>query len=79
MYLHLGAGVTICLKELIGIFDYGLVNSVANQEYWQTAQWDNKITALEGKAKSIVVTEKKIYVVPVSRTTLTRRWQQNQY
>lgn len=73
VYIHLGAEVSICSDEVIGIFDYKLSEFPLFQEYIDSARWENRIFVIEGETKSVVITLKKLYFTPVSRSTLARR------
>lgn len=74
MYLHLGADISIIADEIIGIFDYDLVNFPCFKELLELAQWNNTVVKMEGKTKSIVLTQDRLYLVPLSRATLAKRW-----
>ena len=78
MYLHLGADVAIRSKDIIGIFDYKLVDHDSFKEFMEGADWaGNIVEVLESSAKSVVVTDKKVYLAPVSKATLVRRCRKN--
>jgi len=74
MFLHLGADISIYAGEVIGIFDYGLIESDSFREFIELAQWNDKIYKLDGEPKSVVLTANRIYYVSVSRATLAKRW-----
>ena len=74
MYLHLGAEVSVIADDVIGIFDYGLINSPSVKELVELCEWNNTVVRIEGKPKSIIITQDQLYLVPLSRGTLARRW-----
>lgn len=74
MFLHLGGEVSVDLGDIIGVFDYKLLDTVTFREFLQFSQWDCQVVTLGGETKSLVVAQGKIYLTPVSRATLARRW-----
>ncbi|MDD2282655.1 MAG: DUF370 domain-containing protein [Eubacteriales bacterium] len=75
MFLHLGAEVSVYAGDVIGIFDYRLSGFDSFKEFLAFSKWSSQVFVLEGKTKSIVITNDKIYLTPVSRATLVRRWE----
>lgn len=75
MFLHLGAEVSVYAGDLIGILDYRLSEFDSFKEFLAFSEWNSQVVILEGKTKSIVITDGKIYLTPVSRATLVRRWE----
>lgn len=73
VYLHLGGDISIYAGDIVGIFDYRLVNSAAFNEFIKFSTWNKRIRQIEGASKSIVITKDTIFFVPVSRATLVRR------
>lgn len=79
MFLHLGENVVVPIKDIIGIFDleatrYG---SDTNQ-FLRMAEEDGFVERITNeKPKSFVIAEvnkmSKIYLSPISSTTLTKR------
>lgn len=79
MFLHLGENVVVPIKDIIGIFDlettrYG---SDTNQ-FLRMAEEDGFVERITSeKPKSFVIAEvnkmSKIYLSPISSTTLTKR------
>lgn len=74
MYLHLGSGISLFAHDVIGIFDYNIICTPPFQELLELARWNDGIIELEGKPKSVVLTSGQLYLVPVSRATLAKRW-----
>jgi len=77
VYLHLGSDVSVYSGDVVGIFDYKLVNTSSFKEFLDAAQWNNHVLKIEGKPKSVVITNKNIFLAPVSRSTLARRWKKH--
>ncbi|MDD4657514.1 MAG: DUF370 domain-containing protein [Eubacteriales bacterium] len=75
MFLHLGAEVSVYGGDIIGIFDYRLSEFDSFKEFLTFSEWNSQVVILEGKTKSIVITDGKIFLTPVSRATLVRRWE----
>lgn len=73
VYLHLGGDVSVYSEDIIGIFDYKLINSNSFREFIKFSQWSKSVQRIEGSPKTIVLTENIIFFVPVSRATLVRR------
>lgn len=73
VYLHLGGDVSVYYEDLIGIFDYKLINSSSFREFIKFSQWSKNVHKIEGTPKTIVLTKNIIFFVPVSRATLVRR------
>lgn len=74
MYLHLGADISIIAEDVIAIFDYDLIEAPSVKEMIELGEWNKAVNKLKGTPKSIVLTLDKLYLVPLSRTTLARRW-----
>jgi len=75
MFLHLGAEVSVYAGDIIGIFAYRLTEFDFFKEFLSFSKWNNQVLILEGKTKSIVITDNNIYLTPVSQATLVRRWE----
>ncbi|MGI6365733.1 MAG: extracellular matrix regulator RemB [Bacillota bacterium] len=75
MYLHLGADISVIADDIIGIFDYDLIHLPYFKELLELAEWNNSVVRMEGKTKSVVLTQDQLYLVPLSRATLARRWE----
>lgn len=74
MYLHLGADISVIADDVIGIFDYNLIMDPSVKELVELGDWNNAVYKLNGTSKSLVLTLNKIYLVPLARSTLARRW-----
>ena len=75
MYLHLGNDVLAACTELISIIDIEKQMTKETEEIMKQAQ-DNKTLVMVGKKeknKSLVICQEKVYVSPISSTTLYKR------
>ena len=81
MYLHIGNGVYVRTGEVIALWDYRLFRPAAaasNLDFLAAAGAKGQvISCTEGQEepKTLVVTEKGLYLSPVSAPTLRRRQQ----
>lgn len=73
MYLHLGQGHVVYKRDVIGIFPLE-GDTPANSEFIEGAKWGKDVTELEGTAKSMVLTAKKVFICPLTPGTLEKRW-----
>ena len=76
MLLHLGGDVVIPKKEIIAIIDIkNKSKSKSTEEFLQTADEEGfiKHVAAPGKEKSFIITNKYIYLSPISASTLKKR------
>lgn len=75
MFMHLGGDTLVSTKSIIIILNNENNNKKNNShEFLKKIQETNKIKKLEGNSyKSIVITDKMVYVSPISSTTLKKR------
>ncbi len=74
MYLHVGQAVMIREAEIIAIFDIGLLNqSDETKQFFSRLRAQDLVEGDPRRAKSMIVTEKKIYLSKISPSTLARR------
>lgn len=79
MFLHLGENVVVPLKDIIGIFDFETtMYSTDTIQFLRMAEEDGFVERItKDNPKSFVVAEvdkkSKIYLSPISSTTLTKR------
>lgn len=79
MFLHLGENVVVPLKDIIGIFDLETtMYSTDTSQFLRMAEEDGFVERItKDNPKSFVVAEvdkkSKIYLSPISSTTLTKR------
>ena len=79
MFLHLGENVVVPIKDIIGIFD--LQNTMYSSDtiqFLRLAEEDGFVERItDEQPKSFIIAEvnnkSKIYLSPISSTTLTKR------
>ena len=79
MFLHLGENVVVPVKDIIGIFD--LQNTMYSSDtiqFLRLAEEDGFVERItDERPKSFIIAEvdnmSKIYLSPISSTTLTKR------
>lgn len=74
MFIHIGNSKIIFSADLIGIFNYNSA-STRNNELLLDMATDDALYKVSGhdRPKSFVVTDKHVYMSPISPTTLSRR------
>ncbi len=77
MFLHLGGDKIVPKKEIIVIIDSKKGFSNINREFMETARGEGFVETVSelGKEKSFVITTEKIYISPISCSTLKKRSQ----
>ncbi|MBP2655666.1 MAG: hypothetical protein H6Q73_3235 [Firmicutes bacterium] len=74
MFLHLGADTIVPLKSLIAITDVKNGLSGINSDFLKVMHEESLISDVsDGNAKSFVVTDKMVYLSPISSLTLKKR------
>ncbi|MCG0238461.1 MAG: DUF370 domain-containing protein [Firmicutes bacterium] len=75
MFLHLGADVVVSLKEVISILDLRTAGKAeATREFLQACRAQNRVVQIaDGEPKSVVVTDRHVYLSPISSLTLKKR------
>lgn len=75
MFIHLGGDTLVSTKSIIIIINNeNNCKKININEYLKKVQEKNKIKKLEGdNYKSIIITDKIVYVSPISSTTLKKR------
>ncbi|SDZ65033.1 protein of unknown function [Evansella caseinilytica] len=75
MFIHLGGDTVLRSNKVIVILDHQSQDmSADNQQFLQDpGKKDTVVLISEEKPKSIVVTDEKIYLSPISSQTLKRR------
>ncbi|MEW6662578.1 MAG: extracellular matrix regulator RemB [Bacillota bacterium] len=75
MYLHLGNEIIVRKSEIIAIIDLANTKSDANKDFIKIADIEDKIEKVSNKEnmKSLVITDKKTYLLNISSTTLWKR------
>jgi hypothetical protein len=75
MFLHVGADVVVSVKHVVAIFDLrSSTRAEATREFIRLAHNDKQITDIAGgEPKSLVLTDSRIYLSPISSLTLMKR------
>ncbi|MFZ5649535.1 MAG: extracellular matrix regulator RemB [Bacillota bacterium] len=75
MFLHLGGETIVPKKDVIAILDYKKGFSIINKEFMEIAGDEGFILSISepGKEKSYIITSDKIYISPISCSTLKKR------
>ncbi len=76
MYLHLGSDISIRESEIISILDFELFRSGENKAYLEAMKKNKSViysNCLLKNARSLIVTEKKVYISAISSMTLKSR------
>lgn len=75
MFLHLGGNVVIPKKDIIAIIDMRTKTTPSTKEFLEIADDEGFIEYIsdDGKEKSFIITNKEIYISPISCTTLKKR------
>jgi hypothetical protein len=79
MFLHLGENIVVPLKDIIGIFDVETsMYSSDTAQFLRMAEEDGFVQRItKDKPKSFIIAEvdkkSKIYLSPISSSTLTKR------
>ncbi|MFZ5645082.1 MAG: extracellular matrix regulator RemB [Bacillota bacterium] len=75
MFLHLGGDTVALKKDIIAILDYKKGFSAINKEFMEIARDEGFIENIseQGKEKSYVITSDKIFISPISCSTLKKR------
>jgi len=74
MFVHIGGTQIVFNNELIGIFNLDNEESEINNEFLNTPS-NHPTSILSGseRHKSFVVTDRKVYISPISPLTLSKR------
>jgi len=78
MFLHLGGEITIPQREIMGIFDYEAIGkSPITKEFLDLARNDKNVVEISAslQVKSFIITNTKVFLSPISSTTLQKRAQ----
>lgn len=76
MFLHLGEEKSIQNKDIIGIFNYELIKkSKSTKEFIDIMTHEGVLEKVSknNKIKSFVVAKEKVFLSPISSTTLQKR------
>lgn len=74
MFLHIGQEHSILVRDIIAIIDLDTKNnSECTQEFLNTAEEEGFIVKLSKDPDSFIVTNDKVYLSPISASTLRKR------
>jgi len=75
VFLHLGSNEVVYLRDVIAIMDLRAARTSRDvQQFLRGAEMENRVVNLsDGNAKSFVICEDRVYLSPISSTTLRRR------
>lgn len=73
MFLHIGGAQIVFTRELIGIFKVNTTDEEVNAEFIAAAGAQPIEIKGSGRPKSFVLTDREIYLSPISSLTLSRR------
>lgn len=73
MFLHIGGAQIVFNRELIGIFKVNTAGEEENEGFIAAASAQPKEIKGSGRPKSFVLTDRNIYLSPISPLTLSRR------
>lgn len=78
MYIHIGGGNAVYIGDIIGIMDIeNTSTSRVTREFLRKKEEEGKIiTTSFDLPKSFVITEKYVYITPVTAQTLEKRFRQ---
>jgi hypothetical protein len=72
VYIHIGDDCVVPAREIIAIFDFKIKDSSIVEEYLDGLA-ETIISSGSGLPRSIIVTEKNVYLSPLSSRTLKKR------
>lgn len=74
MFVHIGSSQIVFSNEVIGIFNLNNEESEINNEFLNTASnHPTSILSCSDRYKSFIVTDRKVYISPISPLTLSKR------
>ncbi len=75
MFIHLGGNTLVNSKKVIAVLNgESVIGANSSKEFLKTAQEEGFIANLDQEEyKSIVITDKEIYLSPISTLTLKKR------
>ena len=75
MYLHLGGDSIIPLASVVAIIDIEDDESKITKQFYEKSREQGDIEFIDDEeyAKSMIVTDKKIFISPISAATLKKR------
>lgn len=78
MFLHLGNDFLISTENIIAIINLDQEQQLnrTTKDIIELGIAERKLTRISDKEKSLIITDDKIYLSPISSTTLQKRWQE---
>lgn len=75
MFLHLGADVVVSVKAIIAILDLRTAGGAqGTQDFLAQRRRQRRVVDIaDGEAKSLVLTDERVYLSPISSLTLKKR------
>lgn len=75
VFLHLGADVVVSLKQVVAILDLRTAGAAEpTREFLQLLRSEKQVYDIsEGEPKSLVLTDREVYLSPISSLTLKKR------
>ncbi|MBA4537668.1 DUF370 domain-containing protein [Bacillus aquiflavi] len=75
MYVHIGEDTLVKSNDIIVIIDKNSMDNTANSRKFLEDIDDHVVNLAKNNYKSVVVTEDKVYLSPISSLTLKKRSQ----
>ncbi|MGG3574143.1 extracellular matrix/biofilm biosynthesis regulator RemA family protein [Bacillus gobiensis] len=72
MYIHIGDDIVVPIRDIVAIFDFKINNSPIVEDFL-SGHAETIISTAGGSPRSFVVTEKNVYLSPLSSRTLKKR------
>lgn len=81
MYLHIGDGIVVPYGAILGVFDLdNVTGSKRTRDLLERAEEEGRLTVLGQRLPtSLVVTDRDVYLSPVSSTALNKRLSENRW
>ncbi len=75
MFLHIGGDTIVPKADIVGIFDLRAMKSSITKEFMEVVSDEGFVRDITNgsKAKSFVITDKEVFISPISCTTLLKR------
>ena len=75
MYLHLGSNCVVSAQDMIAIINLSFLESAEINERIERAREEKRLINIseKGKEKSLIISDKNVYISPISSTTLYKR------
>jgi len=75
VFLHIGSDTAVPKEDIVGIFDMRAVKSSITREFLEVVGDEGFVRDITGgsKAKSFVITDRGVFISPISCATLLKR------